>query len=448
MGETMNVVVIGGGLAGVAAAVSAAKEKVSVTLVEKHGFLGGLATAGWVGPFHGYTIWSSKEPVVRGFLEEVVDRLHKKGGSISFPEGIQRGSIPFNAETLKIVLDEIVQDYNINVYLHTVCIGARVDNGIIKTIEVYTKNGRQVIPGSVFIDCTGDGDLIFLSGGKYNLGREEDGRVQAMGSFFRIANVKDGWQADKEKIQNALEEAREKGHLAIWTTGFSGNGSAYGTGDFSPNVSQFAGNPTNSKDITTAEMFLRSTAWKFLAICKKTSPAFVDAHILFAPHIGIRESRRMKGLYELTAEDILQAKKYPDGIARASYPIDIHCPLGRTKDKVLICIKTCPTKKPCIMLDKYPDRLPSRMFETKDDDYYSIPYRCLVSATIQNLLAAGRCVSATHQAFSAIRVMPTCIAMGQASGVAGALAAKRNQLPKDLPVDDIRRMLAGQNALT
>ncbi|HPP11433.1 MAG TPA: FAD-dependent oxidoreductase, partial [bacterium] len=152
--ELMDVLVVGGGLSGVAAAVSAAKEGARVTLVERAGFLGGLATGGWVGPILGLTIPSTGEPVIRGFLEELVGRLAAKEGCYSFEECLKRRCVEFNAETLKLVLDELVAEYKIKLYLDTVCIGAVVEDGYLKAVEVYTRAGRSHLKGKVFVDAT------------------------------------------------------------------------------------------------------------------------------------------------------------------------------------------------------------------------------------------------------------------------------------------------------
>ncbi|MCM8757346.1 MAG: FAD-dependent oxidoreductase, partial [Candidatus Omnitrophica bacterium] len=222
----MDVVIIGGGLSGVAAAVSAAKEGAKVALIERAGFLGGLATGGWVGPILGLTVPGTEEPAIEGFLKDLVERLHAKGGCPSFPECVKRHCVEFNAETLKLVLDEIVEENRINLYLDTVCIGAMVENDTIQGVEIYTRAGRMVLKGKVFVDATGDGELIFLSGAQYLFGRPEDGRVMAIGSFFRIVNVGPVSEKEKQKIKEAIEAEREAGMIAVY------HGSIFGRGSF------------------------------------------------------------------------------------------------------------------------------------------------------------------------------------------------------------------------
>ncbi len=442
----MDVVVVGGGLSGVAAAVSAAKEGADTALIERAGFLGGLATGGWVGPILGLTIPSTGQPVIKGFLKDLVDQLHQKGGCYSFEECLKRHCVEFNAETLKIVLDEMVTRQRIKLYLDTVCIGARVEDETIKAVEFYTRKGRLLLEGKVFIDATGDGELIFLSGADYRLGREEDGRVMATGSFFRIINVPPVPEEERKKITRAIEEERQKGNISVYHGSIWGRGSFYDTDGYCPNMTRYGGSPVDPEELTAGEIFLRKQAWKVLEICQKVSPFFQEARIMFAPQIGVRESRRLVGMTELTEKDILAATKHQDSIARSTYWIDIHCPLGRTRDNVHLCRKGCPTKEPCVMLNKYPERLEEKL-APPEGDYYTIPLGCLVSANLSNLLAAGRCVSANPKALAAIRVMAPCMAMGQAAGVTATLASLSGKSIRQIPYQVIQQHLQMQGGL-
>ena len=440
--EKADVVIVGGGLAGVSAAVSCAKEGVDVILVEKYGFLGGLATSGFIGPILGHTIPSKKIPIIRGFVEELVYEMHKEKASVSFEESVEIGHIPFNSEIMKLVLDRFIKKYSIKLFLHTTLIGVVKRGRKIKGIKIYTKKGIETIEGKIFIDSTGDGDLIFLSGGKYYFGRRPDRKVQSMGNMFRISNICEGWEKDKEKIMEVLEEERRKGNLSIYNSRIFNKGSCYGTIDFTPNMTRFSGNPLSVKDLTEGEIFLREQAYRILNICKEVSEYFKNAYISFPAQIGIRESRRLKGLYSLNENDILKGIKHPDGIAKSAYWIDIHCPLGRTKN-VHLCKSDCPTDKPCIMLEKYRHLLPTYLYPP-NDDYYTIPYRCLLSVNIQNLLACGRCVSATHKGISAIRVMAPCMATGQAAGIAASLSVKERKKLTEIDIERLKRRIRKQ----
>ena len=200
--------------------------------------------------------------------------------------------------------------------------------------------------------------------------------------------------------------------------------------------------PLSVKDLTEGEIFLREETYKILKICKKVSEYFKDAYIYFPPQIGIRESRRLKGFYSIDEKDILKGIKHPDGIAKSTYWIDIHCPLGRT-EKVHLCKSDCPTDKPCIMLEKYRHLLPTYLYPP-NGDYYTIPYRCLLSVNISNLLACGRCISATHKGLSAIRVMAPCMATGQAAGIAASLSVKERKNPARIDVEKLKERIRKQ----
>lgn len=442
----MDVVVVGGGVAGVAAAVSAAQAKAKVTLIERYGFLGGLATTDWVGPILGHTIPSEKTPAIRGFLELLAGKLHAMGGGHPWEECNRRNCVEFNSEILKIVLDDLMEEYGITLLLHTLCIGAVAEKGRLAAVELQTRNGRETIPARAFIDCTGDGDLVFLSGAGYRIGRVPDGKVMAMGSLFRITGVAPEWEKDKEKIAAAITQERLAKGLACYHSGFRGGGSVLGTLDFCPNMTRVGGDPTDVRDLTAGEIALRKAAWRVFEICRANSPAFKDASVIFPTQIGIREARRMEGLAELTEEDVLTGRKHADAVARSTYWIDIHCPLGRTKDGVHLCKRDCPSTEPCVMLRKHRHLLPTNL-RPPAGDYHTIPYGALVSKTWPNLLAAGRCISADIYAIAAVRVMAPCIAMGQAAGIAAAIAAREKVEPAALDVTAVQKEIAAQGGL-
>jgi len=174
-----------------------------------------------------------------------------------------------------------------------------------------------------------------------------------------------------------------------------------------------------------------------------------NVYLISTPvQIGIRETRQIIGEHTLTAKDILLGRKYEDSIARGTWWIDIHCPLGRTKDNVHLCTRDCTTAELCLMLKKHPDLLPQKgKLHPPKSDWYSIPYRCLFPRKINNLLVAGRPISATHQAMAGTRIMGTCVAIGQSAGIAAAQAFKKKILLKKLPVKNVQEGLVSQSAL-
>lgn len=430
-----DIIVIGGGPAGMASAWASAKLRAKVLLIERYGFLGGMATSGLVGSILGHYL-NEEEPAVGGFLKFLIEETNKLGGCEGWETAFKKGGIPFDSEILKISSERLLLKENVEILYHSFVCGAKVEDGEIKEIEVVNKSGKMRIKGRIFIDATGDADIAYFSGFKYTKGRFFDGKMQAMGCMFKIAGIEEEKITEEvfKKAKEKLLELREKGELKIYNVGLGGKGSTIRKGERSFNVMRFEGDGTDVFDLTEGEIFLREQIYKYWKFLKENVSGFENSYISALPvNIGIRETRQIKGLYTLTEEDILKGKKTEDSIARGTYWIDIHCPLGRTKDEVHLCIKECPTKKPCIALDKYKDYLPSKgKLYPPENDWFSIPYRCLIPEFSKNLIVAGRCISAEHKAMGSIRVMATCMATGHAAGISGYIA-----LDKNIPVDKV-----------
>ena len=445
-----DIIVIGGGPAGIAASWASAKLGAKVLLIEKYGFPGGMATAGLVESILGHYL-NEKEPAVSGFLKFLIEKTNEFGGCEKWENAFKKYGISFNSEILKISSEKLLLEEKVEILYHSFVSGAKVENGEIKEIEVVNKNGKMRIKGKIFIDCTGDADISYFSGFEYTKGRFFDGKMQSMGCMFKIAGIDEG-KITEEVIKEAgrkLNELREKGELKIYNSGLGGKGSTIRKGERSFNVMRFAGDGTDVFDLTKGEIFLREQIYKYWKFLKENVPGFENSYIsALPPNIGVRETRQIKGLYTLTGDDILNAKKTEDSIARGTYWIDIHCPLGRTKDNVHICIKECPTKEYCIALDKYKDYLPSKnKLRVPENEWFSIPYRCLIPEKSKNLLVAGRCISADHIAMSSIRVMATCIATGHASGIAAYIALDKNIPVDKVDVKEIQKYLEKQEGL-
>ncbi|HRR96950.1 MAG TPA: FAD-dependent oxidoreductase, partial [Candidatus Ratteibacteria bacterium] len=348
-----DVVVIGGGPAGIAASWAAAKSGSSVLLIERYGFLGGMATSGLIGPILGHYL-SEKEPSVAGFLKFLVEKISEFDGCEKWESACKKGGIPFDTEIFKYASELLLLEQNVEILYHSFIISSKTENGEIKEIEVANKSGIQKIRGNVFIDTTGDADVTYFSGFECTKGRPQDGKMQSMGTIFKISGI-DEEKLTEEVIKDASEKLkilREKGELKIWNTGFGGKGSTIRNGERSFNITRFSGDGTNVNDLTKGEIELREQSFKLFEFLKKNVPGFENSYISSLPaNIGIRETRQIKGLYTLIDEDIISGKKTEDSIARGTYWIDIHCPLGRTKDNTHLCIKECPTKEYCIMLD-------------------------------------------------------------------------------------------------
>jgi len=443
-----DVIVAGGGPGGLPAAIAAARHGAHVVLIERYGFLGGLATAGLVAPILGHTASRSTTPIVEGHLKEITERMHALGGAPSWEEACQEWGIRFNAEAFKRVADEMVQEAGVNLLLHTLVTNAIVRDDQITALIVENKSGRQAVVGKVIIDATGDADVAFRAGAPTKRGRDFDGQVQSMGSFIHIGGIPELSEgqlaAAREKVRQAMAEGRLHFYNANFTTI-----STMHHDHFSPNMTRWDGDPTDVRDLTQAELHIRRSVWELLAFLREEVPGFEACYLrLTSPQVGVRESRQVMGDYVLTGDDVQQGRKFEDAIARGSWWIDIHCPLGHTYP-VHLCVIECPRQEHCPFWAAEHDKTMRREADLypPDDDWYDIPYRCLTAKGVNNLLVSGRCISATHQAMAGARVMGTCMAIGQAAGTAAALAVKAGVRPRDVDIGELRRMLRDDGAL-
>lgn len=432
----VDVLVVGGGPAGIGAALASARNGVETTLVERYGFLGGMATAGLIGPFMTSYSLDGEVQIIRGIFDELIRRMEEIGGAIH-PSKVREGTsysayqvyghkhvAPFESETLKTVALEMMEEAKVNLMLHTFFFDAIVENKRIEDIIVINKSGLQAIKANVVIDCTGDADIAANSGVPIQKGRESDGLMQPASKFFRIKNVdlkkveRYAFEHPNEKLFASLvSEAKKKdlfpikrNHILIFETP---------NGEFLANVSRlFNVDATNGVSLTRAEIEGRKQVTKLMDFFKKYVPGLENVELVqTAPQVGIRESRHIKGEYILTGEDILDSLEFDDVIALNSFPIDIHDPDGSG----------------------------GRFQGPKNDKYYEIPYRCLIPLNIDQLLVAGRSISATHKAAGSIRVMPPCIATGQAAGTAAALSIKNSISLKKIDIKELQKTLLSQH---
>ena len=437
-----DVIVVGGGPAGICAAIASARQGVKTLLVEQNGFCGGMATAGLVGPF--MTCYDSKgeKMIIKGLFEEIVDRLvardfaiHPKDvmGGTAFTSWIKIGHdhvTPFESEGLKLVLDEMLCEAGVEVLYHTTFLEPVLIENKIVGIKVASKSGIETIESNVVIDCTGDGDVAYRSGVPFEMGNEELGLIQPATMFYHISNVdSDALEADIEaNIDNfyrkdgvnyrslhwRVTEARENGDWSLDRVSI-GVFRMPKKDEWCVNTSRIMGiDSTDNKSLTKAEFEGRRQVDEITRFFRKYVPGCKDARIkATASHIGIRESRHIKGEYRLTADDLLNAKVPEDSVFIAANSVDVHGRFGpRSNEYVPI-----------------------------NGNYYGVPYRSLVPIKIDGLLVAGRCLSADSTAAGAVRVMPPCMAMGQAAGTAAALSIKNNCTVRDLNVKELISVL-------
>ena len=439
----VDVVVCGGGPGGFSAAIAAARHGARTLLIERYGFMGGLATAGLVAPILAHTASEAHTPIVEGILREVTERMHALGCAPSWEEATQEWGIRFDAEALKIVIDEMCQEAGVTLLLHTTIVGVAKEGDTIDAVIVESKSGRQAVRGKVFIDATGDAEVAHHAGARTTFGRDLDGCPESMGSFFHLAGYDAVDEAREAELRKQVEREMEDGRFQFYGVGFLSKRCAYHGDHASANMTRFGGDPTDANDLTAAELSVRRNIWDLTRYLRATAPEFRDAYVQqTSPQVGPRESRQIVGPYALTGDDIREGSKFDDAIARGSWWIDIHCPLGHTYP-VHLCTADCPKGADCPYWAAEHEKMRASrrdLFPPKGD-WYDIPYRSLLSVSVPNLLGSGRCISATHEGMAGSRVMGTCVAIGQAAGTAAALAVQEGVAPAQVDVPRLRALL-------
>ena len=413
MKTNYDLIVAGGGLTGVAAAVCAARRGVDVLLIESSGCLGGAISQNLVYPFMRYItteeINGGKKPLPlsRGLFEEFCGLLEAKG------QLKNHGN--FNAEYVKCVLDSLMEESGANVLFHATLCGAEAENGKITAVKAATKAGLITFTANIFIDATGDGDLMAFAGCEHIIGRAADNLCQPMTLCFRVTGVDDAaFDADFPNITPLYRKFKEEGKIKnIREDVLLFRGLGNGVVHFN-STRIVKHNPVDPMELSRAETGARKQMVELFEFLKENFVSFKNSTLAFsAVSIGVRESRKLVGEYVLTVEDLLACKKFDDSIAVADYDIDIHNPEGEGTSH--------------------------HFFEP--GTYYTIPYRSLLAKEYDNLLVSGRCLSATHEAQASVRIMPTCCCLGEAAGVAAALAHKSGCGVKQIDIDELHSML-------
>ncbi|MEW6358882.1 MAG: FAD-dependent oxidoreductase [Planctomycetota bacterium] len=436
----VDVAVIGGGPGGLPAAIAAARHKATTLLVERYGFLGGLATSGLIGPILGHRAHESSTPILGGIPKELCLRMHEQEGAPKWEDALKQGGIPFDVEILKHVADQMVEEAGVRVMFHTCFSDVIVEDDEIKAVVVESKSGRQAIVAKVVIDATGDGDVAYRSGAPMKEGRPADGKSQSMGTMFHIGGVENVSSEERKGAAEKIRKAVDAGELHAYNTGLGGHASTIIQGQVSLNDTRFPGDATNVEDLTRGEIQMRRDTLKIVDFLRKKVPAYKNCYLITTPaQIGVRQSRQIVGEATLTGDDIVKGRKYKDSIARGSWWVDIHCPRGLVKRGVHLCYSKCPMKN-CHMQKKYRDQLMDNIYPPKGD-WYDIRYGCLVPKKVNNLLVSGRCISATHEAMAGARVIGTCMAIGQAAGTAATQAVLAKKLPRELDVELLRQTI-------
>lgn len=440
-GET-DVLIVGGGPAGLGAAIAAADAGVNVVLAERYGFLGGNATAALVMPlmsFHTQLPMPEKkgaatllptdhgpgEAVVDGVLGRLLERLVQAGGAI--PPSLATGYVvPFDPEWFKLVALELLDEAGVQFLFHAFASGVLPRNeGVI----FETKSGPLAIRSKIIVDCTGDADVAVQAGAPCEIGRA-DGLAQPMTLMFRVTDFQraafEAYVRENPKewrgvhgLWALVRRATQAGELDLPREDMLFFATPHDT-EVSVNstrVTRVLG--TDVWDLSYAEWCSRRQMRQIAAFLRRYVPGFEESYVVQSGvQIGVRETRRVVGEYQLNVDDVLGAHKFDDAIARGAYPVDIHNPKGSGT-----------------LLRRVPP-----------GEAYDIPLRCLLPKHTDRLIVAGRCISGTHEAHSSYRVMPIVMATGQAAGVCAALASRFGITPRSIDVRDVQRELLRQGA--
>jgi len=415
--EDADLVVAGGGSAGVAAAVTAAREGLRTVLLDDAPFLGGMSTGGCVGTFCGFyhrDRGGELRPLAGGFPAEVLRRLEAGRhcyGPVPFKT---TAAVPYVPWGLKILYDAMAREEpRLRVYLHARFVRALVRERTITAVTVATRGGSVAMQAPYFIDASGDAALARAAGAP----TAAAGALQYPSMMFYMQHV------DLERALPhvlALGDLLERHFASAGLPRRSGNVIPTGRpGEVLVAMSRVAvgGRAVDGADaaeLTLGEMLGREQAERCAAFLQTHVPGFEEAFLAdTAPRLGIRETRRIEGVYALTGDDVLGGRRFSDGICPGAWPIELHVADGRTDWRFL-----------------------------EDGLWYTVPYRCLVPLGLDNLLVAGRCLSATREGFASARVIGPCMGEGQAAALAVACALPRAAALPQVDVDAVRARLA------
>lgn len=395
--DQADVIVIGGGPAGTAAAISAARCGKKVILLEKSGQLGGMGTLGNVSIFM---------PIgnVTGIYREMIGEMLSSYLPPVHDESIAPQYSPF---LLRHYLNEKMNKENVSVYYHAEFIGTVCEGRSMQAVIVSTREGLLAFEGKCFIDCTGDARAAIDAGVPYTSGREGDGLTQPMTLMFMM---QDTGRKITPLLPEGCYEYKEisdlpQGRRLYWEQNEEGT--------LLVNMTRVRGNGAKVKDVNYAETEALRQVFSVANYLQRNGfETYFLSHV--AGQVGVRETNQIRGLYTLTDRDVTGGRRFEDVVAQTNYEIDIHSPDGG---------KTTDERKV---------------------SGYDIPYRCMVPEAFDNLLVAGRAISATHVAMSSMRVQPTCYALGQAGGIAAAMAAESGAAVQDVPIDQVHELLQQQ----
>lgn len=409
-----DVIVAGGGPAGIGAAIAAGRHGARVLVIEHFSCLGGMWTSGLVNPLFDY---ENKG----GIVQEIVDKINDAG--MNDHSGHM---YTFDMEYMKLLLDRLVAGAGADVLFHTNVVRPVMRDGAICGVVVENKGGRAAYMGKIVIDCTGDGDIAVRAGAPYTMGRASDGACQPMTLMYKISHMD-----YVQRYPNPLGKKTELFHI------MKAGAEAAGLHDYDFNFDQpcllklpglhtgvmqmthMRGyNGTDPLDLSKAEMEGRERVWEAIRFLKTYCDAFKNVQLdQTAAMIGVRETRRIRGEYEISFADMQAGRRFPDGFATCAFGVDIHQPTGKSQENDI------PPIRP-----------------------YQLPYRSLVPLQVENLLVAGRCISGCFEAHASYRVTGDCVAMGQAAGTAAAMALQKKVSPREMDGAEVARAMERDGA--
>jgi FAD dependent oxidoreductase len=414
-----DILVVGSGSAGATAAITAARQGASVALVERYGFMGGISTQ-VLDTFYGfYTPGSSPKKVVGGIPDLVVDELMKQKKALLRPNTYGAGQgITYDPEALKVIWETLALQAGVKLLYHTFVVDVVQEQEKVVGVIAVGKSGFVQLLADVIIDASGDADVAAKAGVPFE--SIEDGPVQSLTTTFKLINVNvdTARKVKKDQLHALMAAAIEEGYSLPRKEGSVHITPLHGV--MVTNMTRVVDvNALEPEQLTAAEIEGRRQGMEYTRFLIDKVPGYEQAELGgFSHQIGVRETRRIFGEYRLNKEDVLSARKFEDAVAKCGAPIEDHYAGNDTVWEYL-----------------------------PDGETYDIPYRCLVPQKVDGLLVAGRCLSADHDAHASVRSMGQCMAMGQAVGVAAALAVKTKKAPREVSRESLQEQLRSIGAV-
>ena len=409
--DSYDVIIAGGGPAGIAAAIASGRQGVKTLLLESQGCLGGTWTAGLLS-------WILDYENKSGLMSEITSKLTAMGAKCPIET---EDDYAFDVEKMKLLLEKMCLDAGVDILLHSQVVTAAKDqNNQLTHIITESPSGREAWRGKLFVDCTGDGDLAARAGCKYEVG-DEQGNIQPMSLMGLISGVR------FKEIEPFVRYMGDEGHRSkqrlyqkIVAGGYEPSTRATGLFPIRRSLFMLMANHEygykgfDTRDVTKATLHARNELHRIIEALKSHGGSWSSLHLVTTgDHIGVREGRRIHGLYTVTEDDMLRGARFKDAVCHVTFGVDVHSVSKSDEDK---------------------DKSYSRGVKTKS---YDIPLRALIAKDVKGLMMAGRCISGDFIAHSSYRVTGNAVPMGEAAGRASALAAKKNTLPLSIPIDKI-----------